>query len=106
MLVCITTCILLATSCARKMSFVTSPVVPAAKGHVKIKSDKNKNHTIEMSFSNLAPVEKLTPPRKVYVVWMVTENNGSKNIGQLNSSSGMLSSSLKASLKTSTAFNR
>jgi hypothetical protein len=91
-------------SCARKMSFQSSPVVPAAKGHVKIKSDKNHNSTIDMSFSNLAPVDKLTPPRHVYVVWMVTENNGSKNIGKLNSSSSMLSSALKASLKTSTAF--
>ncbi len=102
--ICITSLLFSFTSCARKMSFATSPVVPAAKGHVKIKSDKNKNSTIDMKFINLAPVDKLSPPRKVYVVWMVTENNGSKNIGQLNSSSGLLSSTLKASLKTTTAF--
>lgn len=84
--------------------FGSSSVVPAAVGSVKIKSDKNKNHTIEISVNNLAPSEKLTPPKNTYVVWMVTESNGTKNLGQLKSSSGLLSSGLKASLKTVTSF--
>jgi hypothetical protein len=92
------------SSCAKKIMFASSAVVPAAAGSVKIKSDKNKNHTIEISVNNLAPSEKLTPPKKTYVVWMITESNGTKNIGQLNSSSSMLSSALKANLKTVTSF--
>jgi len=96
--------IIMFSSCAKKIMFGSSAVVPAAVGSVKIKSDKNNNQTIDISINNLAPSDKLTPPKKTYVVWMVTENNGTKNIGQLNSSSGMLSSALKANLKTVSSF--
>lgn len=92
------------SSCAKKMMFSSSSVVPAAAGSVKIKSDKNKNHSIDVSITNLAPASKLTPPQNTYVVWMVTENNGAKNIGQLKSSSSMFSKAFKATLKTVTAF--
>jgi len=93
------------SSCSKKMMFSSSSVVPAAAGSVKIKSDKNKNHSIDISITNLAPPSKLTPPQSTYVVWMVTENNGAKNIGQLKSSSSMFSKAFKATLKTVTAFN-
>ena len=89
----------------KKMMFASSSVVPAATGSVKIKTDNNKNHTIEVSVTNLASADKLSPPKNIYVVWMITENNGTKNIGQLNSSSGFLSKTMKASLKTVTSFN-
>lgn len=85
--------------------FSNSDIVPAAVGSVKIKSDNNNNQTIEVSVKHLAPSTKLSPPQNTYVVWMVTENNGNQNIGQLNSSSGLLSKTLKASLKTVTSFN-
>ena len=91
-------------SCARKMKFESSPVVPAAKGFVKIKTDKNKNRTIELNLTNLASPDRLVPAKNAYVVWMETEDNGVKNIGQLNSKSGLFSSQLKASLKTITPF--
>jgi hypothetical protein len=92
------------TSCSKKMHFSSSSVVPAAVGTVKIKSDKNKNHTVDVSVSNLAPASQLTPSKKVYVVWIVTQENQYKNIGQLNSSSGFLSKALKASLTAVTPF--
>lgn len=98
------TLLLLAPSCAKKMVFARSGVVPAAVGSVKVKKDKNNNHTIQVSVSNLAPASQLSPPREAYVVWMVTESNGTKNIGQFTSSSGLLSKALKASLKTVTSF--
>ena len=74
----IITALLLITfsSCSKKMSFLSSRVVPAAVGSVKIKSDKNKNHTVAISVNNLAPASQLTPPKKTYVVWIITENNG------------------------------
>lgn len=96
--------IMLFSACSKKMSFSNSSVVPAAVGSVKVKSDKNKNHTIDISISNLAPASRLSPPQNTYVVWMVTESNGTKNIGQLNSSSGFMSKSLSGSLKTVTSF--
>jgi len=90
------------SSCARKMNFAVSQLQPAAEGKVKLKKDDNNNTSINVSIANLAPAERLTPPRSLYVVWMVTNDNQTKNIGQLKSSTGFLSKKLKASLSTVT----
>lgn len=92
------------SSCARKVSFQTSSVVPAAQGKVKVKKDDNNNYGIKISISNLAEPDRLQPPKKTYVVWMETPDNGTKNIGQINSSKGFLSSKLKASFETVSSF--
>lgn len=92
------------TSCAKKMTFGTSSVVPAAEGSVKIKSDKNNNTSIDLSVERLADPERLSPARKTYVVWMETASNGTNNIGSLNTSSGLLSGKMKSSLKTVTPY--
>ena len=94
----------LLVSCARKLNFSASPIVPAAEGSVKIKTDKNNNHAIEIKVQHLAPAERLSPPKSTYVVWMVTEKNGTKNIGQLVSSEGFLSNALSGKLSTVTSF--
>ncbi|MEO5500985.1 MAG: hypothetical protein ABIR31_06030 [Ginsengibacter sp.] len=91
-------------SCAKKLTFGTSSIVPGAEGSVKIKSDKNKNTSIDLSVDRLADPSRLNPPKKTYVVWMETESNGTKNIGSLNTSSGFLSGKMKSSLKTVTPF--
>ena len=91
-------------SCARKMSFQTSTVVPAAEGSVKVKKNKNKNYDINLSVIRLADPSRLDPPKKVYIVWMNTEQNGTKEVGQLNTSSSLLSKTMKSSLKTSVPF--
>ncbi len=87
-------------SCARKMSFQTSSVVPAAEGTVKIKKDKNKNYNIDLNVMRLASPDRLNPPKDFYVVWMTTEGSDAKNIGQIKTSSSLLSKTLKSSLKT------
>lgn len=93
------------SSCAsKKIGFATSTVVPAAEGDVKVKKDNNDNYSIELNVIRLADPKRLTPARETYVVWMDTENNGTKNIGQLKSSSGLFSSTLKSSLKTATVY--
>lgn len=92
------------SSCARKMSFANSSIVPAATGTVKVKSDKNNNYKIDVEVMHLAPADRLTPPRNVYVVWMVTENNETKNIGQLKSSGGMIRKALRGELETTSPF--
>lgn len=40
----------------------------------------------------------------MYVVWMVTGGNITKNLGRLNSSSGYFTSSLEGTLSTVTPF--
>ncbi len=91
-------------SCARKMSFQTSTVVPAAEGSVKVKKNKNKNYDIDLSVIRLAAPSRLDPPKKVYIVWMNTEQNGTKEVGQLKTSSSLLSKTMKSSLKTTVPF--
>jgi hypothetical protein len=86
-------------SCSTKALFQTSTVVPAAKGYVKVKTDKNNNYVIQMQISNLAGVERLQPVRQTYVVWMLTDQQITKNIGRLNSSNN-----LKASFETVSSF--
>jgi len=85
-------------SCAKKINFSRSSVVPAAEGKVKIKKDKNKNYKIDVNVYNLAEPKNLTPARSTYVVWMQTDQNSTKNLGQIKSSSKLLSKALKGSV--------
>jgi hypothetical protein len=88
------------SACTSKYAFQTSPVVPAARGNVKVKKDGNNNYLIKVDISNLAEVKRLQPPKSAYVVWMVGEEDVAKNVGRINSSSTMISSKLKASFQT------
>jgi hypothetical protein len=87
-------------SCARKVTFLTSPIVPAARGYVKVKKDSNKNYLIKVELTDLAEVSRLQPSRNTYVVWMETDDQITRNIGQIKSSSSLFSSKLKASFET------
>lgn len=87
-----------------KYIFSISSVVPAAEGFVKVKKDKNSNYNIDLDVKNLAESKRLSPTKETYIVWMETEQNGSKNIGQLKTSSGVLSNALTSSLKTVATF--
>lgn len=87
-----------------RYNFSTSPVVPAAIGSVKVKKDKNNNYSIELHVDRLADPKRLSPAKEMYMVWMETEQNGTKNIGQLKTSSGLFSKALTSSLKTVSNF--
>ena len=52
----------------------------------------------------MAESPRLDPPKKVYIVWMKTDRNETKEVGQLQTSSSFLSKTLKSSLKTSVPF--
>lgn len=102
----LTTILLLSnfSSCAKKIMFEQSSIVPGAEGSVKITKDKNSNYSIHINVLHLAEPKKLQPAKSVYLVWMQAEDNSTKNIGLLNSSSSLLSKTLKASLHTVTPF--
>src|SRR5689334_1558213 len=85
-----TVCVVLA-SCARKIHFNTSNVVPAAQGTVKVKKDDNNNYSIQMNVKNLATPGRLQPPKSVYVVWVESAGRSAQNLGQMKTSSGMFS---------------
>ena len=90
-------------SCAEKVSFINSSVVPGAEGNVTIKEDKNENYLIDVSVVNLAEPGQLTPPKNTYVVWMESAD-GIKNLGQINTTDGLFSKTMKASLETTMPF--
>lgn len=92
------------SSCSKKLTFITSQVVPAAEGYSNISKDANNNYAITVNVKHLAEPERLQPKRALYVVWMVTKKNGIKNIGQLKSSSGFFSSVLEGRLTTVSPF--
>lgn len=91
-------------SCALKKPFLLSSVEPAARGTVTIKSDKNKNYKIKVQVYNLAEANRLSGVNSTYVVWMITVEKTTKNIGQIRSSTSILSKRLKASLETKSSF--
>jgi hypothetical protein len=93
-----------ASSCTPKLTFLTSTVVPAARGTVKVKMDDNKNHSIDIALTNLAEPERLNPPKKLYMVWMETDQGVVKNLGQIITDSGTFSKTLKANFKAVTTF--
>lgn len=101
LLVVLTTMLIFSfNSCATKAQFETSSVVPAARGAVKVKKDKNKNYQIHIDLYNLAESNRLQPPKQTYVVWLETNENAVKNIGQINTSTGLFSRKLKSSFET------
>jgi hypothetical protein len=100
--ICLGVVLLAFNSCSKKIYFTTSPVVPAARGYVKIKKDNNDNYTIEVNISNLAEVERLQGNKKAYVVWMIANNDRPKNIGQINSDTKRFSKQLTASFQSVT----
>src|SRR5436305_7852639 len=87
-------------SSTKKASFNNSIYEPGADGKVKVKKDKNANYLIEVNVENLADSKKLTPSKNAYVVWIDTDEKGTKNIGQIHSSEALLSKARKASMTT------
>jgi hypothetical protein len=75
-------------SCAKKIMFQTSSVVPAARGEVAVKKDKNNNFRVLVELSYLAEPDRLSPAKNTYVVWMVSDENDTPiNLGQIVSTS-------------------
>ncbi|MCU0322749.1 MAG: hypothetical protein MUE72_10050 [Chitinophagaceae bacterium] len=93
------TMILFLTACAKKIAFQSSSVVPAARGVTTVKKDKNNNYNINMKLQYLAEPSRLNPPKSVYVVWVLTDNNVTQNIGQIKTSNH-----LNVTFETVTSF--
>lgn len=89
---------------AKKVKFLNSTVVPAARGFVKITRDKNLNYMININISNLAEVFRLEPSKLTYIVWMVTNEETTMNMGKISSTAGFLSKKLMAKFETVTSL--
>lgn len=102
-MICLVLSVLL-SSCAIKKDFLLSPVVPAARGNVKIDTDRNKNYSIRVHVFNLAEPSRVDARKNTYVVWMETGQNEIKNLGQIKSSKSLFSKAMKATLETNSPF--
>lgn len=78
---------LLSISCSKKYEFKTSSIIPAARGEVVVKKDNNKNYRITLKLSHLAEPNRLNPAKTTYVVWQVSDENKTINLGQIISTS-------------------
>ena len=96
--------VILFASCAKKLDFLNSSVVPGAEGNVEVKKDKNKNYLIEVEVTDLAEVNKVHASNNTYVFWMETDQGNAENLGQLKSSTSFFSKQRRASLKTASSF--
>jgi len=90
--------------CAAQADFLISSVVPAARGSVTVKKDKYNNYNMKIQLISLSEAARLSPPKNTYVIWMVTDQNITTNIGQIRTTTSFLFKRLKASFETKSAF--
>ncbi|MFO7825024.1 MAG: hypothetical protein R6V72_13875 [Cyclobacterium sp.] len=89
------------TSCATKITFPVSAVVPAAEPSAKISKNKEGAYELELNVNNLALPERLSPPKKHYLVWIDTDQ-GIKNLGEIANNSGIFRNRGKAAFEATT----
>ncbi len=91
--------IMLILSCSGAKTFPVSDLAPAAEITVKQKTDNNDNNEITVKAKYLASPERVSNGATAYVVWLVSEENGIKNIGALYNKNGQ-----DSELETVTSF--
>jgi ABC-type Fe3+-citrate transport system substrate-binding protein len=94
----------LITSCVSKHEFLTSTIVPAARGYVSVKKDDNQNHVIRLEVNYLSEADRLRPSKETYVVWMVTKEDETKNLGQIDNTKKSAANNLKVSFETVSVY--
>jgi len=65
-----------------EIGFQGSPLMPLAKGQATIES-KNGRIAIDAEFKNLEPVTKFGPEYLTYVLWAITPEGKSNNLGEI-----------------------
>lgn len=69
------------TSCAETIKFPVSEVTPAADITAKVTKQGKPNYLVTLEANNLAAPERLEPPRRIYVIWAVSEAGVVRNVG-------------------------
>ncbi|WP_162416983.1 hypothetical protein [Cyclobacterium roseum] len=91
-------------ACSTKITFPVSRVVPAAEPEAKISKTKEGTYELSLNVSNLALPERLSPPKKFYMVWIDTPDQGIKKLGEIANNSGIFRNRGKASFEASTLY--
>lgn len=94
------TSMVILSCCTTTKKFPVSTSVPAANFSLKKNTDNQKNFVLEITAENLASADRLTPPGNNYSVWIVTNENRVKNVGQL-----VVQNARKSTFKTTTPYD-
>ncbi|MBN1115756.1 MAG: hypothetical protein JXA77_01010 [Bacteroidales bacterium] len=73
--------VVLMSSCVSTAKFPVSQVTPAADITAKIQKQGKPNYLVTITAENLAAPERLESARKIYVIWAVSENGITRNVG-------------------------
>ena len=87
-------------SCGATAKFPVSSIVPAADITARKKTDNHNNITLQITAKSLASPDRLNPAGSNYSVWVITNDHGVKNVGQLN-----IKNAKKSTFKTVTPFD-
>lgn len=71
-------------SCSTGIKFPISDKVPGADITLSAKTLESGNHEIIIKAKNLAAANRLSPSRKLYVVWGLTATDGIRNLGMIS----------------------
>ncbi len=81
--------VLITCSCAKKSAFLVSSIQPELKGYTEVKKDKNSNYRVLIELTKLSESTRLLPSKRVYIVWMVSDGDVKRNIGQIKPNSNL-----------------
>lgn len=68
-------------SCSDEVKFPVSSIAPAADITAKVKKQGKPNYLVTIEANNLAAPERLSAPKKNYVIWAVSETGIVRNVG-------------------------
>lgn len=93
-----------AYACSTKVTFPVSSVVPAAEPVASINKTKEGAYLVKLDINNLALPERLSPPKKHYIVWVEAPGQGLIKLGEIANNTGMFKNRGKASFEKETMY--
>lgn len=81
----------LMTSCLNTVKFPVSQTAPAADITAKTKKQGSSNYLVKITANNLADSERLSPSKKIYVIWAVSETGVTRNVGHFIQKNAVMS---------------
>jgi PBP1b-binding outer membrane lipoprotein LpoB len=79
------------TSCSTTSIFPVSEVTPAAEVKAKLKKEMKNVYSLTLVAENLSSPDRLTPKRNFYVIWVVSETGGVRNVGHFSNKNAQVS---------------
>jgi hypothetical protein len=78
-------------SCGTTTTFPVSKVTPAAEVTAKLKKEMKNVYSLTLVAENLSSPDRLTPKRNFYVIWVVSETGGVRNVGHFSNKNAQVS---------------